>query len=155
MPACLSFHLFICPSVLHLSVCPSIYLCLSVFVYLSVCLSVSLSVLPTHLYQTLLLACVCLCSLHSSIICTSSRPVQAWTAYCHITSDGLVLSPHLLSRLLELCSEQTSPHPSPYLRLPELAHELMERIAAVQGSCSSSNYCSLMRVLSTCNKPTE
>ena len=95
------------------------------------------------------------CSAAKVLYVTSHLSVPSWTMYCKLTVEGVVLAPNLLSRLLDLCSEQTLPLSSPFIKLPKLAHELMERIAETQGSCSDSNYCALFKTLTTCKEPLE
>lgn len=89
----------------------------------------------------------------SSFLSTES----AVRAYSKLSVDGVVLSPSLLSRFLELCREQIQhvPLPNPFVQLHKLAHEVLQRIRNTQGSCTIENYHATLRILDASKQPSE
>ena len=74
-------------------------------------------------------------------------------AYTKLSTGGVVLSPSLLSRFLELCKEQTLPLPNPFVQLHILACEVLQKIRDVAGSCTIENYRAVLRILDASKEP--
>ena len=79
----------------------------------------------------------------------------ALDSYTKLSTGGVMLSPSLLSRFLELCKEQTLPLPNPFVQLHKLAREVLQKIRHVAGSCSIEDYHAVLRILDASNKPVE
>lgn len=76
-------------------------------------------------------------------------------AYSKLVADGVVLSPSLLSRFLNLCRQQTTPLQNPFIQLHKVAREVMQMIRDTQGLCSFDNYHAMLDILVTTKQPVE
>lgn len=76
-------------------------------------------------------------------------------AYSKLLADGVVLSPSLLSRFLNLCRQQTTPLQNPFIQLHKVAREVMQMIRDTQGLCSFDNYHAMLDILVTTKQPVE
>jgi hypothetical protein len=79
----------------------------------------------------------------------------ALDSYTKLSAGGVVFTPSLLSRFLELCKEQSLPLPNPFIQLHKLAREVLQKIRDATGSCSVNNYRAVLRILDASKEPVE
>ena len=82
-------------------------------------------------------------------------PDAALDSYTKLSAGGVVFTPSLLSRFLELCKEQSLPLPNPFIQLHKLAREVLQKIRDATGSCSVNNYRAVLRILDASKEPVE